>query len=528
MVCAMRVTKPGRIASLAVLLLLVMSLMPSVAIGQPLTAQPVGGSEPKNVSPRELLLAKARVLNASLSKSLNLNTSDGVRKEVNELLRVSVSEFSLEELREWVNNASKLLASIADEVREGRAYRVGIALQRYLEGLRNALEQRVRVLAERYNITVSLDEVVANAYKARDVNQLIKAFKDAVKEAELRNVERIRECVEEVVRAKLHNIAELRNVERIRERVEEVVRAKLHNIQASDAVPLKGVDEELRKCVEVLGRVRAKLEAVNASQKTLEALGEALSRVEEARELVRGVAENVPEGVRGEPEEVRVSLQQGLRDHVSKVNQSLGELLEELETLKAEASAANLTDLLKKIDYLIDQVNNLKEKIDEGMVSRDTYEVLGEIARIKSSINYIEREIERATECVGEEIRERVKELAGKMIDEASSLSNVVRELLTKVKSSDYCDREVPQPPQPICKADVTKLIMLIEERVSMAEELIRYASNNYTEGNYVRALTNAAKALGILKASKAEIEAILRLATALKPQREVTTPARP
>ncbi|MEM4767365.1 MAG: hypothetical protein QXN51_04680, partial [Ignisphaera sp.] len=93
-----------------------------------------------NASNTSIEYAKAQVLLAMLTNALTLNISDALRNEIQSLLTVNISSLSSVELKEWIRNASDLLSQIASEVREGRAYKVGIVLERYLNGLKIALE----------------------------------------------------------------------------------------------------------------------------------------------------------------------------------------------------------------------------------------------------------------------------------------------------------------------------------------------------------------------------------------------------
>jgi len=72
-------------------------------------ATPVIGEQQDNQA-YAALLVRARVLYAVLNRSLALNLSSELRSEIQKLLSVNISALPVDVLREWVNNASKLLA----------------------------------------------------------------------------------------------------------------------------------------------------------------------------------------------------------------------------------------------------------------------------------------------------------------------------------------------------------------------------------------------------------------------------------
>ncbi|MEM0005928.1 MAG: hypothetical protein QW406_03580, partial [Ignisphaera sp.] len=115
----------------------------------PVSGTVLAGRNDSNASAYQVELVRAEVLRMMLTVVTNLNISEGLRISIDELLSVNISDLELDELREWVSNASRLLAGVEREVREGRAYAVGIALQRYLHGLARAVEAKAR----RFNLT---------------------------------------------------------------------------------------------------------------------------------------------------------------------------------------------------------------------------------------------------------------------------------------------------------------------------------------------------------------------------------------
>ncbi|MCC6017389.1 MAG: hypothetical protein LM582_10175, partial [Desulfurococcaceae archaeon] len=160
-----------------------LALIPLLLISAIASALPVV-SENSNSRSQEyaVLLVKAKILYEMLNRSLALNISTDLKNEIQSMLSVNISALAIDELREWFINASRLLAKVNEEVRVGgRAYAVGIVLERYLNGLRKALEERFR----RLNISIPV-----NITKARDISELNKMLKNYEKVVEVLKVQR--------------------------------------------------------------------------------------------------------------------------------------------------------------------------------------------------------------------------------------------------------------------------------------------------------------------------------------------------
>jgi hypothetical protein len=148
--------------------LLALQVLPLVALAQtPTVATP---------TPCEVLRARAAALRDALTRVLTLNVSEGVRANATALLGVDVGALNCTELRSWAQQASRVLASAASELREGRAYAVGVVLERYLSGLRRALENHVRRVGPGLN--VSVEEVLSKLARARDLAEVVKSLRE--------------------------------------------------------------------------------------------------------------------------------------------------------------------------------------------------------------------------------------------------------------------------------------------------------------------------------------------------------------
>lgn len=488
------------VISLVVLTLFIISLLPASTLLVPLTAQPAGSLIPENRTVREVLQAKVFVMNTSLVRALSLNISDEVRNRINELVAVNISELLVDDVHEWLRNASSVLSRIATEIKEGRAYEVGVTQQRYLNGLRVALENRVRTLVRHYNITLNVEELIVNTSKARDINQLVNMYKNATK------------GVEEV------------NAWRFRERVEEMVRVKTQALQMGEVSALEKVDEVLEKAVTALEKVMVRLKVVNASQNSIEAVSAALERIRNARQLIQEISDEVVNETVVKPEKVVEAVRNSLELMAGKVDQSLNELLEELKELRKESIAGNLTVITSRIEDLIKRVEDLKSGINSSL-SKDAYLILDEIAKIRLMKMSIEEEVKHVAMAVGEGITYRVRELANERINEAKQLLEKVRGLRNQLGVPEDCKNNLSKQLPLMCKANITKLITSIDEKISEAEELIENAEKLYNEGNYTRALAMAVKSKGILNAVESQLEALLKPAVKPPETREVTPP---
>ncbi|NHW44798.1 MAG: hypothetical protein HA491_03580, partial [Candidatus Verstraetearchaeota archaeon] len=104
-------------------------------VAPPTAAQAV---ETEGLGNTTVLRAKAVALQYMLNNSLrlNLSLSEQLKEQVASLVNVNVSKLSPDELREFVQNATRVLA----EVREGARKAVGKILESYAHGLAVAIE----------------------------------------------------------------------------------------------------------------------------------------------------------------------------------------------------------------------------------------------------------------------------------------------------------------------------------------------------------------------------------------------------
>jgi len=299
----------NKVLGVAVLAILLASIIP--------IATPVIGEQQDNQA-YAALLVRARVLYAVLNRSLALNLSSELRSEIQKLLSVNISALPVDVLREWVNNASKLLAKVNEEVRVGgRAYAIGIALQRYMNVLAKALEERLKKL----NISIPV-----NLTRARDISELNKLLRNVSGVVEAERAHRF-------VNASL--VAALRNAVKSVKSAED---AQKHLMLAEKAINV----------------AIARLRKLNVSKDVVERLQVALEKVREARERLA----NATQVAKQKAKSMEDALREALENRTAQLLMDIESRVEELKELRE-----NITDVraAQVLDQIIDRLEELRE-----------------------------------------------------------------------------------------------------------------------------------------------------------------------
>ncbi|MEM2852289.1 MAG: hypothetical protein QW438_03750 [Ignisphaera sp.] len=450
-----------------------------------------------NASNTSIEYAKAQVLLAMLTNALTLNISDALRNEIQSLLTVNISSLSSVELKEWIRNASNLLSQIASEVREGRAYKVGIVLERYLNGLKIALENRFRVHVRHYNVSINIDEIIANATRARDVNHLFKMYRNAAREIEAKKAERFAEVV--------------------RKRISNDITAVI----GGEVRGLEKVAIDLEKSLNVLNKTIEKLRVMNASENIIKALEEAEEHVRLAKRIVANISAEVAAMIQiREMERIRERVREAFNKSIEMLieiaNRTIGEILEELNQLRDRALDANLTDIVERIDNLTIVVSEIRGKLQAVNTTQDVHTILSKLAKVRIAVKTIEKEIEMTVGEIGKKLGVKIEELARKAISEAKEKLKKVNNKFTEIKEAIkniVCIAIYPPPPACMAIKNIEeKLIPLIEEKINEAKNLIEKAEESYGNGRYTEALAYASKALGILNSIEHQLNSIQKL----------------
>jgi len=434
-------------------------------------ATPVIGEQQDNQA-YAVLLVRARVLYAVLNRSLALNLSSELRSEIQKLLSVNISALPVDVLREWVNNASKLLAKVNEEVRVGgRAYAIGIALQRYMNGLAKALEERLKKL----NISIPV-----NLTRARDISELNKLLRNVSGVVEAERAHRF-------VNASL--VAALRNAVKSVKSTED---AQKHLMLAEKAI----------------NATIARLRKLNVSKDVVERLQVALEKVREAREILA----NATQVAKQKAKSMEDALREALENRTAQLLMDIESRVEELKELRE-----NITDVraVQVLDQIIDRLEELRERLVNASAENIT-RWMPDLGEIRGWLKNIERTINvSVTPFIPVWIPGKgIDKAFNEMIAKAKELLQEVKQMLAEVNKTRGMMCITIYPPPPICKAIIegraiidsaTKLVAKAEAEISLAEKL-------YAEGRKLEALTLVNRAYAELSVAKAWLEPIYNI----------------
>ncbi|MEM4750249.1 MAG: hypothetical protein QXS84_05700, partial [Sulfolobales archaeon] len=296
-------------------------------------------------------LAKAEVLRVLLSSVLSMNISSDLREEITKLLSINISTLTPEDLAIWVSNASKTLSSVEEYIREGRAYAVGLVLQRYQKGLANVLENRLREMNLSEEIVRSY---VENISSAKNLSDLMRTLVNISIDIEIVN---IRNFTNRVI---MIGVSELKKGS-----IERVV----------------DLDNKSSKVLDVLNRVLKRLESLNVSGRAIESIQENIMRIETMRNITSDVLKAVASGR---------SYEESLNESISNISErlyiELQDLVGEINVLMDIAREYNLTDLQKTLEDLNNTVSRLIDTLMNISSSREILLIIDSIAVIKLKI----------------------------------------------------------------------------------------------------------------------------------------------
>jgi tetratricopeptide (TPR) repeat protein len=468
--------KSTQILGLAVIALSVLFLISSVipvALAQDTAATTTTMPQQTNTSSiaYQVLLAKAMALNAMLSRCLALNISEDLKSEISVLISINISTLSFSDLKSWVINASRLLAEVNKEVRVGgRAYAVGIALERYLSGVKKALENRIRAFEKRFIVNAS--EVIANMTKARDLKELNKALKYFERDlwAPIK--------LQSFANASMNTLAlALRSVRGVK-----------------DAYKHLAVAER------VLNITIERLKMLNASEEAIEALQLAIEKIREAKEIVLNVSKQLVEEY-NLTEIIRGVVENKTREVFEKVE----ELVNELQNLRSIASEKNMTKLVEAIDMVLQKLDELRNRIANTTLE-DLPKCMRELAEIKAWIRFVKRQVDRIPATMP---TRALDDAYNTTVEKAMELLSVVEEMLSYVKNNTPTICIAIYPPPLICDR---MYLLRIELMVNMSKELLQEAQQLYEQGRKVEALIIANRAVATLRVARAWLEPLYNM----------------
>jgi DNA repair exonuclease SbcCD ATPase subunit len=453
-----------------VVAILALLLVPLASVAIPVASE----GEPQA---QAVLFARAKTLYEMLNRSLALNISTELRNEIQNLLKVNISALSVEELRVWVNNASRLLARVSEEVRVGgRAYAIGIVLERYLNGIKKALEERLK----RLNITIPI-----NLTRARDIRELNMMLKDVEKIVETSKLQKF---------ANASVVVALKNAVKS---VEEAEKAQLHLALAEKA---------LNKTIE-------RLVKLNVSE---EALRVALEKVREAREVVA----NATQVAKQKAKSLAESLKESLENRTAETMTEIEELKQELQGLREvvvdEKARQQIDAIISKLEELRSKLANVSEDLPRWMP--DLGEIKGWVKSIKERVN------KTITPFIPTWIPSRnVDKAFNETITKAKKLLEEVKQMVAELNKTKTMVCIALYPPPPICKAilEARAAVEAASKLVARAEEGIATAERLYAEGKKLEALLYANRAYAELQVAKAWLEPLYNI---IKRATETTT----
>ncbi|MDK6028216.1 hypothetical protein QPL79_02400 [Ignisphaera sp. 4213-co] len=438
----------------------------------------------------QVFLAKALVLREMLSRVQALNISSELKSEISALLAINISKLPLDELKEWIYNASKVLSDVHKEiVVGGRAYAVEIVLERYINGLKIAIENRVKHIEKKYNITIPVESIVANITKAKNIREVNKALKELEKEMER---ERVKKFANIVLNATAKELAK--------------------------GVP-KGIEEaykHLNIVINILNQTVKKLEKANVSKDIIASLNIAIEKVIEARNIVVNISKRI---TIEKPVNISAVVSKVVKNKTEEALEELEELEEELENLRNVSISTNITT---KINELLQRIEELKKKIANASIE-DLSRWMPDLAEIKAWIK-----------AIRDEYKELPKSLPAANVDKAYNVTiGKAEKLLEKVKQMLSYIRNMTKdlkycimiyPPPPVCKVLEPAFINWVNNSIKTAEDLITTAKQQYEAGNKITALILANKAYSILKIVEGQLKPIYELLLKSKSAQQIST----
>jgi len=422
------------VRKLIALTLLIMLLIP-------MTAVVTSSQQTVGVRDRVLLLQNL------LRNSLTLNISSELRSEVEGLVNTNISMLSDDELKKFMEKCEEVLSKVREEVR----VRAGEGVSdRYYEGLRRSLEARVKTIERLYGI--SLDEV-SNISRAKDITELMNTLK--------------------VVNSKLDGVRVKGFSEVMERRVEDTLRKP-------DVVGIERAVQELDKVIGVLDRVAKKLEVLKVPTVPIEFLKNTTARILITKELLGNLSKELRVIPQPKPEVVR----ELINKLVSKYGVDVEEFKEEVEELRSIALEHNLTQVLDRIEDVLERLNNLTTMLQRVDYSRikDITEVL---ASVRAEIPKIRDEISKS---LGEVPVRNIDKAFNVTLEGVRKSLREVNETLTYVKSRlvDICSQPTNVA---ICKFVNLTTIKRYEEILDSLNMSLEEAVKAYEAGDRIKAL---------------------------------------
>ncbi|MEM1916712.1 MAG: hypothetical protein QXU00_05485, partial [Ignisphaera sp.] len=353
---------------------------------------------------------------------------------------------------------------------------------------RRAIESRARVMEKLYN--VSLDEVVANISRVRNRVELMKILKDLD-----RVIEKARLKIFTAVSMEYGVSAINTTIERLEERT--VIKAYM----------------ELGKVVDVLKRIRERLEALNISDEVVKHIDIAIEHISIAKEVLANISANMSIQLPSiDREKVREVVNKTLEKIYERTNKSLYELKKEVDELLERALEANAIEIVEKLESIVQKLNDIEKELQRTNISIvELNKIIMSLARIKTEIKKIEFDIERQLrEVPVRSIDNAFNVTLSKAIENLEKLKEMYR--FVENKSKIVCIAIYPPPPACRFLTILPILLNQVNTTITIAEKMIDDAIELYNNGNKVKALQMVVRANTMITIAKAQLEPIYRL----------------
>ncbi|MEM4942588.1 MAG: hypothetical protein QXG46_04640, partial [Ignisphaera sp.] len=345
-----------------------------------------------------------------------------------------------------------------------------------------------RVMEKLYN--VSLDEVVANISRVRNRVELMKILKDLD-----RVIEKARLKIFTAVSMEYGVSAINTTIERLEERT--VIKAYM----------------ELGKVVDVLKKIRERLEALNISDEVVKHIDIAIEHISIAKEVLANISANMSIQLPSiDREKVREVVNKTLEKIYERTNKSLYELKKEVDELLERALEANATEIVEKLESIVQKLNDIEKELQRTNISIvELNKIIMSLARIKTEIKKIEFDIERQLrEVPVRSIDNAFNVTLSKAIENLEKLKEMYR--FVENKSKIVCIAIYPPPPACRFLTILPILLNQVNTTITIAEKMIDDAIELYNNGNKVKALQMVVRANTMITIAKAQLEPIYRL----------------
>lgn len=438
----------------AVVLLLL--LFAGSIVGAGVFAQGAGDNAANVEEGAHKLKVRAEVLQRLLERALTIaNVSESLRAEAENLTSINLSSLSADELRSFIDEAKEILSEIRESLNENMILDGSGLAARFLE----KIELKLNRTLPKLNLTEQEAEQLRGRIRERLGENL--------------TVRELAKLMGKISKELAHHRA-----------LEFYEHAMNFTENAARSGAMHGLEMALNassKVLDVLERVKERLEKVNASPVAIAAIEHAIEKIASVREVLRQVMERICSkhpGGKATKEQVKEELSSMLEEKLEKLNETIDEYIDELLELRAKAEELNLASLVEEINQSIAELEALKAEILSGNLSFS--EVMEVLASAKKFINHAEEVLEKASEekelaekiseSLREKLREELDEIKEKGGEELSNHIEKAEEELNEAESS-ISDVEKSTSKKDLTSAE--KLLDKAEEALESAEKII-------------------------------------------------------